>query len=71
MKGIQIHLGSGAKGKTPSFGKIAVVQLDRSPFPGAQVRTKGEACPTGCALALIQDFALQSFKTSVHGLLSI
>jgi hypothetical protein len=66
MKGLKVHLRSGAIGKTPPFGKIAVMQLDRSPFEGAQIRTQGKACTAGGALASIQDFALQSFKTSVH-----
>jgi hypothetical protein len=67
MKGIQVHLGSGAKGKTPPFGKIAVVQFDRSPLPGAQVRAQRKACSAGSALASVEDFALQSLKTFVHG----
>jgi len=71
MKGIQIHLCSGAKGKTSSFGKIAIVQFDGSSFPGTQIRTKGEACSTGCALTPIKDFAFQSLKTFVHGLFSV
>jgi hypothetical protein len=66
MKGIKVHLRPGAKGETASFGEIAIVQLDGSSFPGAQIRTEREACPAGCALTLIEDFALQSFKTSVH-----
>jgi hypothetical protein len=70
MKGIQVHLGSRAKGETASFGEIAIVQLDGSSFPGAQIRTEREACPAGCALTLIEDFALQSFKTSVHRVFS-
>jgi hypothetical protein len=71
MKGVQIHLCSGAKGKTASFGKVTVVKLDRSPFEGAQVRTQRQAGPAGRALASIEDLALQSFKTSVHGLFSV
>jgi hypothetical protein len=71
MKGIQVHLGSGAKGKTASFGKVTVVQLDRSPFEGAQIRTQRQACPAGRALASIEDFALQSFKTSAHRIFSV
>jgi len=71
MKGIQVHFGSGAKGKTAAFAKIAVVQLDRSALPGAQVGTQRKACPASGTLASIEDFALQSFKASIHGLFSV
>jgi hypothetical protein len=71
MKGIKIHLRPGAKGETASFGEIAIVQLDGSSFPRTQIRTKREACPAGGTLTLIEDSALQSFKTSVHGLFSV
>jgi hypothetical protein len=47
------------------------VQLDRFSLPGAQVRTQRQACPAGSTLASIEDFALQSFKTSAHRIFSV
>jgi hypothetical protein len=47
------------------------MQLDGSALPGTQIRAKRKACPAGGTLTLIEDFALQSFKTSVHRLFSV